>query len=102
MRLLHENRRLPLRLLAKIGMDRRARSADQFAQSLGHIMAVARFHDHRIRVDDEVARFIFFCALESRFRRFGVAEMIIKRNVVWHVIVDLRRPIARGFFSGRN
>src|SRR5580658_1246268 len=72
MRLLQKHRRLSLRLLAQIEADGRPRCADQFAQRLGRVMAVAQFDEHGIGLDDQIARLVLFRQSEGRLGRRGL------------------------------
>ena len=72
MSLLQKDGRLALRLLAEIEPVRRARRTDQFAQRFGRVMAIARFDHDRIRLDDQIARLIFFGQGQRRLGRLGV------------------------------
>ena len=41
-------------------------------------------------------------ACECGFHCLGVAVVIIERDIVWHIVIELRRAVARGFLRGNH
>src|SRR5271154_558690 len=62
------------RLLAEVAPVRRSGGADRLAEGLGSEMAIALIDRDRIRVDDEIARFVLLRPRERVGRRLRIGQ----------------------------